>query len=195
MASKKVAAKKVEKKENRSLEMDGAVVRLTQAHLTLEPGDYKVDGCDNSGDPFLVSSKGTRVSVPLEKIEIIKPVKAKKSKAAVKAPVKPADEETVDEDTSPKQMELGDKDNPFTMDPMGQITLKDLDTPLGKLAKGIVMAQKKIRELEDQLVDDNDVMMKEMKRLDKKVIVVLGYQMEYQAPKTSNAKLIVKELQ
>ena len=109
---------------------------------------------------------------------------------------------------APKKMKSAEKQQNFVkeeqdkmdfyVDPYGQMTINRIDTPLGKLAQRIIQAKIDIRRLEEQMVEDEDVLMKEMKNMKPKAvskIKVLGHQLVYQEARTTAAKLIIKDLE
>lgn len=191
VAMKKIEVKSKKEPKARDLAIQtGAMVRLTVQHLVLTPGEYEVDGFNASGDPILKSEKGL-VNVPLEKIEVIKSAsKDKKSKPADKSTVEPAKKQPTLQQTFIK-----DDDKPFYIDPYGQMTINKIDTPLGKLAQRIIQAELDMRRLEEQMTEDEDVMMKEMKKDKVNKIRVLGHTIIYQPSRTTNEKLIIKDLE
>jgi hypothetical protein len=156
----------------------GAIVNLIQKHDGLEPGRYEVAGYNASGDPILKTDKGC-VNVPLEKVEIVKP--------AAGSAVKPAKDA--------QQTFIKPDDRDFYIDPYGQMTINKIDTPLGKLAQRIIQGQLDTRRIEEQMTEDEDVMMKEMKKQKVQKIKVLGHQLVYQEAKTACAKLVIKDLE
>lgn len=158
----------------------GAIVLLTQKHENVEPGKYTVEGYNAEGNPILKTESG-RIDVPLELIEVIKP--GKKGKVSNKA------------HKDKQQTFIKDDDKDFYIDPYGQMTINKIDTPLGKLAQRIIQGSLDIRRIEVQMTEDEDVMMKEMKKQKVTKITVLGHRIDYQEAKTTNPKLIIKDLE
>jgi len=176
--------------------MDKGTVRLTKAHLGLIPGMYDSDGVNLAGDVILIDAVRGRINVPLDKIEIVKPAKSE-TKSASRETKQPKSETPVPAKGKPSEKQdsfIKNDDKPFYIDPYGQMTINKIDTPIGKLAQRIIQAQLDIRRLEEQMTEDEDVMMKEMKTQKVTKITVLGHRLVYQEAKTTAAKLIVKDL-